>query len=206
MGGLWFVNSPRASGDRATMMNVLVANRGEVAIRVMRAAAELGIRATAVFSEDDDRSLHIRQADAARPLRGVGARAYLDAEQILALATEEGCDVIHPGYGFLSENAAFARRCAESGVVFVGPRPETLELCGDKGQARALAERCGVPILPGTSGPTRLDEARKFFAALGGGAARRWEAPSSPSRRSWMAAASCTPHRRKSRLTRFGRK
>ena len=152
-------------------MNLLVANRGEVAIRVMRAAAELGVRTTAVFSEDDDRSLHTRRADAARPLRGAGARAYLDAEQILALAIEEGCDAIHPGYGFLSENAAFARRCAEAGITFVGPRPETLELCGDKGRTRALAERCGVPILPGTSGPTRLDEAREFFDSLGGGAA-----------------------------------
>jgi acetyl/propionyl-CoA carboxylase alpha subunit/acetyl-CoA carboxylase carboxyltransferase component len=152
-------------------MNLLVANRGEVAIRVMRAAAELGVRTTAVFSEDDDRSLHTRRADVVRPLRGEGARAYLDAEQILALAIEEGCDAIHPGYGFLSENAAFARRCAEAGIAFVGPRPETLELCGDKGQARALAERCGVPILSGTSGPTRLDEAREFFDSLGGGAA-----------------------------------
>jgi acetyl/propionyl-CoA carboxylase alpha subunit/acetyl-CoA carboxylase alpha subunit len=152
-------------------MNLLVANRGEVAIRVMRAAAELGIRTTAVFSEDDERSLHTRRADAARPLRGAGARAYLDAEQILTLATEQGCDAIHPGYGFLSENAAFARRCAEAGITFVGPRPETLELCGDKGQARALAERCGVPILPGTFGPTRLDQAREFFDALGSGAA-----------------------------------
>ena len=152
-------------------MNLLVANRGEIAIRVMRAAAELGVRTTAVFSEDDDRSLHTRRADVARLLRGSGARAYLDAEQILALATEEECDAIHPGYGFLSENAAFARRCAEAGITFVGPQPETLELCGDKGQARALAERCGVPILPGTSGPTHLDEAREFFDALGDGAA-----------------------------------
>ena len=124
-------------------MNLLVANRGEIAIRVMRAAAELGIRTTAIFSEDDDRSLHTRRADTARPLRGAGARAYLDAEQILALAIQEGCDAIHPGYGFLSENAGFARRCAEAGITFVGPLPETLELCGDKGRARALAERCG---------------------------------------------------------------
>jgi len=152
-------------------MNLLIANRGEVAIRVMRAAAELGIRTTAVFSEDDDRSLHVRRADVARPLRGAGARAYLDAEQILALAAREGCDAIHPGYGFLSESAAFARRCDDAGIRFVGPRPDTLELCGDKAQARALAERCGVPILPGTSGPTRLEKARDFFAALGGGAA-----------------------------------
>ncbi len=150
--------------------DILVANRGEVAIRVMRAAAELGIRTLAVFSEDDARSLHTQKADRVEPLRGTGAAAYLDAEQIVALAKQAGCDAVHPGYGFLSENAAFARRCAEEGIAFVGPRAETLDLFGNKGQARALAERCGVPILPGTSGPTSLDQAREFLEALGDGA------------------------------------
>jgi acetyl/propionyl-CoA carboxylase alpha subunit len=150
-------------------MNLLVANRGEIAIRVMRAAAELGMRTLAVFSEDDAWSLHNRKADEARPLRGEGAAAYLDSEQIVTLAMEAGCDAIHPGYGFLAENAAFARRCAIEGITFVGPSAETLELCGDKGQARALAQVCGVPILPGTSGPTTLDEAREFLDSLGEG-------------------------------------
>jgi pyruvate carboxylase len=150
-------------------MDLLVANRGEVAIRVMRAAAELGMRTLAVFSEDDARSLHTQKADQAEPLRGTGAAAYLDAEQIVALAKQAGCDAIHPGYGFLSENAAFARHCAEEGITFVGPRAETLDLLGSKGQARALAERCGVPILPGTSGPTSLDQAREFLETLGDG-------------------------------------
>ena len=149
--------------------HLLVANRGEIAIRVMRAAAELGMRTLAVFSEDDVRSLHTRKADHAQPLRGTGAAAYLDAEQIVALAKRAGCDAIHPGYGFLSENAAFARRCAEEGITFVGPRAETLDLFGDKGQARVLAERCGVPVLPGTSGPTSLEQAREFLEALGDG-------------------------------------
>ena len=134
------------------MKNLLVANRGEIAVRIMHAAAELGIRTVAVFSEDDASSLHTRRADEAHPLRGMGAAAYLDIEQIVAVATECGCDAIHPGYGFLSENAAFARRCAAAGITFVGPRAETLEIFGDKTQARALAERCGVPVLPGTSG------------------------------------------------------
>jgi pyruvate carboxylase len=151
--------------------DLLVANRGEIAIRVMRAAAELGMRTLAVFSEDDARSLHTQKADRAEPLRGTGAAAYLDAEQIVALAKQAGCDAIHPGYGFLSENAAFARRCAEEGITFVGPRAETLDLFGSKGQARALAERCGVPVLPGTSGPTSLDQAREFLEALGDGGA-----------------------------------
>src|SRR5271169_5846861 len=102
--------------------SLLIANRGEIAIRIIRAAAEMGIRTVAVFSEDDARSLHTRKADQARALRGAGAAAYLDAEQIVAAAQAAGCDAIHPGYGFLSEQAGFARRCAEAGITFVGPR------------------------------------------------------------------------------------
>src|ERR1700685_1654589 len=132
-----------------TPNNLLVANRGEIAIRVMRAAAELGMRTVAVYSDDDLHSLHTKKADHATALKGNGAKAYLDAERIIAVAKESGCDAIHPGYGFLSENAAFARRCDEAGIVFVGPRPETLELLGDKVRARALAEQHGVPIVPG---------------------------------------------------------
>jgi acetyl/propionyl-CoA carboxylase alpha subunit/acetyl-CoA carboxylase carboxyltransferase component len=151
--------------------NLLVANRGEIGIRIMRAAAELGIRTLAIYSEDDAASLHTRKADAARALRGAGAAAYLDLEQIIAVAKAAGCDAIHPGYGFLSENAKFAHRCAEEGIRFVGPRPEILKLFGDKVQARLLAERAGVPVLPGTSGATSLMEAQEFLAALGAGGA-----------------------------------
>ncbi len=149
---------------------LLIANRGEIAIRIIRAAAEMGIRTVAVFPDDDSTSLHTRKADEARRLSGAGAAAYLDGEQIIAIAKEAGCDAIHPGYGFLSENAGFARRCAEAGITFVGPRAEMLELFGDKVQARRLAERCGVPILRGSSGPVSLDEARRFFSSLGEGA------------------------------------
>ena len=124
--------------------SLLVANRGEIAIRVFRAAAELGMRTVAVFSEDDAGSLHTVKADEALPLRGVGAAAYLDLEQIVAVARQAGCDLIHPGYGFLSENAAFARRCAQEQIAFAGPRPEILEIFGDKVRARLLADRCGV--------------------------------------------------------------
>ena len=150
---------------------LLVANRGEIAVRILRAAAELGLQTVAVFSEDDARSAHVRKADVARPLRGIGPRAYLDGEQIVAVAVESGCGMIHPGYGFLSEIPAFARRTSEAGIIFVGPSVATLELCGDKGRARQLAERCGVPVLPGTSGPTSLAEARDFLASLGPGGA-----------------------------------
>ena len=150
---------------------LLVANRGEIAIRVMRAAAELGIRSVAVFSEDDAASLHTRKADNAVALRGRGAAAYLDVEQIIQVARDAGCDAIHPGYGFLSENAAFAHRCAAENITFVGPRPAILELFGDKVQARALAERCGIAVMPGTAGPTTLEAAREFFNSIGGGGA-----------------------------------
>jgi acetyl/propionyl-CoA carboxylase alpha subunit/acetyl-CoA carboxylase carboxyltransferase component len=151
--------------------SLLVANRGEIAIRIMRAAAELGIRTVAVFSEDDARSLHIRKADEARALMGTGAAAYLDGEQIVAVAKAAGCDAIHPGYGFLSENAGFAHRAVEEGIKFVGPRAEVLELFGDKVRARALAQRMGVPLLPGTAAATSLAEAREFLSSLGEGGA-----------------------------------
>ncbi|MET0153202.1 MAG: carboxyl transferase domain-containing protein, partial [Candidatus Binatia bacterium] len=153
------------------MTGLLVANRGEIAIRILRAAAGIGVRAVAVFSEDDARCLHVAKADESRALRGAGPSAYLDAEQLVAVARAAGCDALHPGYGFLAENAAFARRCVESGITFVGPRTEVLELLGDKGRARALAERCGVPILSGTSRPTSVAEAKEFHASLGAGAA-----------------------------------
>ncbi len=153
------------------LTSLLIANRGEIAIRIARAAAELGLRTVAIFSEDDAQSLHTQRTDDALPLQGRGAAAYLDIEQILALAAQAGCNAIHPGYGFLSENAEFARRCAESGMTFVGPQAETLALFGDKGQARTLAERCDVPTLPGTSGPTSVDEAKAFLASLGTGGA-----------------------------------
>src|SRR5271163_4420257 len=129
---------------------LLIANRGEIAIRVMEAAADMGLATVAIFSEDDAQSLHVRRADETRRLRGVGPAAYLDAEQILSIAHKAGCAVIHPGYGFLSENAAFARRCHEEGITFAGPRTALLELFGDKVRARQLARQCQVPILVGS--------------------------------------------------------
>ena len=150
--------------------SILIANRGEIAIRVARAAAELGIGTVAIFSDDDARSLHIRKTDHAVALRASGARAYLDGEKIIAVAKEAGCDAIHPGYGFLSENAGFAQRCREEGIVFIGPRPEILELFGDKVRARSVAERCGIPVMAGTASATSLEEARQFFSSMEAGA------------------------------------
>ncbi|GGS71254.1 carbamoyl phosphate synthase large subunit [Planobispora rosea] len=147
---------------------LFIANRGEVAVRVARAAADLGWRSVAVHSEDDARSPHVLHADEARPLPGLGAAAYLDMEKVLGAAVEAGATHLHPGYGFLSESAEFARRCGEAGVVFVGPAPATLEVFGDKAAARALADRAGVPVVPGTREATTLEQARAFMDTLAG--------------------------------------
>jgi len=146
---------------------LLIANRGEIAIRIARAASEAGIATVAIHSSDDALSLHVRAADEAREIPGKGARAYLDIEAVVAVAKATACDALHPGYGFLSENASLARRCAEEGIVFVGPSPEALELFGDKSEAKQLARRCGLPVIEGTIGPTTLEEANAFFASLG---------------------------------------
>jgi acetyl/propionyl-CoA carboxylase alpha subunit/acetyl-CoA carboxylase carboxyltransferase component len=151
--------------------SLLIANRGEIAIRIARTAAEMGLRTVAIFAEDDALSLHTRKADRALALKGAGPAAYLDGAQIIALALEAGCDAVHPGYGFLSENADFAQACADAGLTFIGPAPETLRLFGDKTRALGLAERSGVAILPGTRRVTTLDEAAAFLAGLGAGGA-----------------------------------
>ena len=150
--------------------SLLVANRGEIAIRIMRAAGELGIRTVAVHSEDDANNLHTRKADAVRPLDGRGVAPYLDIEQLVAAARQVGCDAVHPGYGFLAESAAFARACKGAGLTFVGPSPETLDLFGAKTQARALAQEHDVPIVPGLSHAVTVEEAQAFFADLPEGA------------------------------------
>ncbi len=141
---------------------LMAANRGEIAIRIFRAANELGLRTVSIFAEEDRFSIHRFKADEAYPLdtsKGpVGA--YLDIEGIVALAKQKGVTMIHPGYGFLSENAAFASACAREGIIFIGPSPELLENMGDKTAARALAHKFQVPTLPGTEDPiTDLDEA-----------------------------------------------
>ena len=150
---------------------LLIANRGEVAIRIARTAADMGIATVAVFSEDDAASLHTRKADEACALQGTGAAAYLDIEQMVAVAETCRCDAIHPGYGFLSESLRFAQRCLEGGITFVGPSPEILELSGDKLRARAWATRCGVPVLRATVHSATVEQAIEFFAGLAPGGA-----------------------------------
>jgi acetyl/propionyl-CoA carboxylase alpha subunit/acetyl-CoA carboxylase carboxyltransferase component len=150
---------------------LLIANRGEIAIRIARAAADAGTATVAIHPADDALSLHVRVADEAVEIPGRGARAYLDIDAVVKAAKAAGCDAVHPGYGFLSENAAFARACADAGIAFVGPKPAALDLFGDKVAARQLARRCGVPIIAGTSGPSSLADITAFFGTLGKGAA-----------------------------------
>src|SRR5204863_2495236 len=118
--------------------------------RVAQAAAELGIATVAVYADDDARSLHTRRADQAIALGAAGPAAYLDGAHLIAIARDAGCDAVHPGHGFLSENAGFARACRDAGLTFVGPHPEALDRFGDKAAARAFAASCHAPILPGT--------------------------------------------------------
>lgn len=152
------------------MTGVLIANRGEIAVRIHRAASALGLRTVAVFSAEDRGAAHVRLADEAHLLGGRGSAAYLDARALVGIARRTGCDLVHPGYGFLSENAEFAELCADSGLTFVGPTPELLALFGDKARSRELAVRHGVPVLAATGTTTGVEEAAAFLASLGPGA------------------------------------
>jgi len=154
----------------APIRKLLVANRGEIALRIFRTAAELGIETVAIYAPDDSESLHVRGADENVALRERGVRAYLDIDAVLDAALRTGVDAIHPGYGFLAENAEFARRAEERSLRFVGPQADVLALLGDKIAAKALARSLNVPILDGTTGATDLDGARAFFDALPRGA------------------------------------
>src|ERR1700759_1781899 len=145
---------------------LLAANRSEIAIRIFRAATELGLRTVAIYSEEDRLALHRFKADEAYQV-GVGkgpVQAYLDIDGIIAIAKEHDVDAIHPGYGFLSENPAFARACEKAGITFVGPTPNLLELWGDKPGAPKLAASAGVPTLPGTEDPVQSPEEAKRIA------------------------------------------
>lgn len=149
---------------------LLIANRGEIAIRIARGAADLGIDSVAVYSEDDALSLHLRMADNAVPLSRPGVAAYLDIDELIEIAHNEDCDALHPGYGFLAENATFARRCSEADITFVGPSPDLLDLFGDKGRARIAAVKAGLPVIKGTDEATSLKEAQSFFQSCESGA------------------------------------
>ncbi|HEX7864584.1 MAG TPA: carboxyl transferase domain-containing protein [Variovorax sp.] len=163
---------------------VLIANRGEIAVRLVRALRDLGIASVAVHARDDAAALHVQLADTAVALDATGPSAYLDVTALIAVAKAQGCDAVHPGYGFLSERADFAQACADAGLVFIGPTPEQLGLFGDKARARSLATQCDVPVMPGSAGAVNLAQAQAFFAeqhaqgagvmvkAIGGGGGR----------------------------------
>lgn len=144
---------------------VLIANRGEIAVRVARACADYGVASVAVYADSDADALHVRLADEAVPLEGATSReTYLDAGKLLAAAKATGADAVHPGYGFLSENAEFARAIEAAGLVWIGPPPAAIELLGDKISARRLAESVGAPLVAGTSGPVDSPAEASAFA------------------------------------------
>ncbi|MGH9496091.1 MAG: acetyl-CoA carboxylase biotin carboxylase subunit [Candidatus Sulfotelmatobacter sp.] len=148
---------------------ILIANRGEIAVRVIRACHEMGIAAVAVYSEVDRASLHVRKADEAYPLGAAPAsESYLNIQKILDVAARSGADAIHPGYGFLSENAKFARACADANVKFIGPTAAAMDAMGSKTRARQAMERAGVPFVPGTSkGLESFEQAKEVSDKIG---------------------------------------
>jgi len=151
------------------MLNkILIANRGEIAVRIVRACAEMGIRSVAIYTEADRYALHVKRADEAYFLGEDPLAGYLDPLRIVNLALETGCDAIHPGYGFLSENAEFARLCEQNGIQFIGPKSSVIEKMGDKTAARDSMRAAGVPITPGSEGNLAdLDEALALADQIG---------------------------------------
>lgn len=157
--------------ERTPFTRLLCANRGEIAVRVFRAGTELGLRTLAIYSSADRLQPHRYKADESYQVGDASmtpVAAYLDVPGIIRIAKEHGVDAIHPGYGFLSENAGFARACGEAGIAFVGPLPETIDALGDKTAARRLATECGVPVVPGTESATDNPSAAVAFAREAG--------------------------------------
>jgi acetyl-CoA carboxylase biotin carboxylase subunit len=148
---------------------ILIANRGEIAVRILRACRELGIRSAVVFSDVDRKSLHVRLADEAYPIGPAPSReSYLHIDKLMDVARRAGCDAVHPGYGFLSENAALPRACKESGLTFIGPSADAMDALGSKTAGRQLAKRAGVPMVPGTNDPIEsLEDARDLAKSMG---------------------------------------
>ncbi|MDE2409982.1 MAG: acetyl-/propionyl-CoA carboxylase subunit alpha, partial [Actinomycetales bacterium] len=151
------------------MTKVLVANRGEIAVRIIRAAKDSGIGSVAVYADQDRNAMHVKLADEAYALNGTtSAETYLVIEKILAVAAQSGADAVHPGYGFLAENADFARAVIAAGLIWIGPSPKAIEMLGDKVSARHVAEKVGAPLAAGTLNPVQgADEVLDFVAQHG---------------------------------------
>ncbi len=156
------------NGARDVIKKILIANRGEVAVRIFRACAEMGIRTVAIYADADRYGLHIKKADEAYNIGPDTVAGYLNAHRIVNLAVATGCDALHPGYGFLSENAQFAEICERRGICFIGPKPNVLRLMGDKTHARELMAKAGVPVTPGSEGNLEsLDQALALAGKIG---------------------------------------
>ena len=152
----------------AKIKKVLIANRGEIALRIIRACKELEIQSVAIFSEVDVEGVWVRKADECYPIMGDPIKAYLDYSVIISIAKKADCDAIHPGYGFLSENADFAKACEDNGIIFIGPKPEHIELFGDKMASKVAMKKVGVPVLEGTDEPVlNIKEGEKIAREIG---------------------------------------
>ena len=155
--------SPVVIMEKCMFNKVLIANRSEIAVRVIQACRELGIKTVAIFSEPDKDSKHVQMADEAWQLEGQPAKVYLDTAQILELAKKAGADAVHPGYGFLSENSQFAQACLDAGIKFIGPKPEVILRMGSKIESRRVMDAAGVPVVPGTTDPVKTAEEVKVL-------------------------------------------
>src|SRR5271169_1969010 len=147
---------------------VLIANRGEIAVRIIRACREMGIESVAVYSDVDRRAQHVRKADYAYHIGPPAAsESYLNIDKILDVARSSGAEAIHPGYGFLSENARFARACLDAGIKFIGPTAESMEMMGSKTRARQNMKRAGVPFVPGSERGLEFDAIERMAEQIG---------------------------------------
>lgn len=149
------------------LRKILIANRGEIAVRIIRACAEMGIRSVAIYSEADRFALHVKKADESYCIGSEPVAGYLNVYALVDLAAATGCDAIHPGYGFLSENAQFARACTERGLIFIGPKADVIQRMGDKTEARNAMIAAGIPVTPGSGNLNSIEEALAVSAQIG---------------------------------------
>ena len=149
------------------LRKILIANRGEIAVRIIRACAEMGMRSVAIYSEVDRFALHVKKADESYCIGTEPLAGYLNVYALVDLAAATGCDAVHPGYGFLSENAQFAQACKERGLIFIGPESDVIQRMGDKTEARKAMISAGIPVTPGTANLANVEEALAAAVKIG---------------------------------------